>query len=239
MMDMWIRKREVFAAMALGTIIALLVFYYGLTSEQNMFGLLPLANTDIMGKDNIYGQGLQQRYQLITETIEGELDKGTFEDTISKLVALSEEKSGFVKYLRMTYVDEAWSGQMICKIPQSNVTSFTFISRAIIDANGTVTYINIGIEEIGEPQGQQETTYSTINFNLKESKPQTVIPLPLEPVARVLSTSLLWIAQGLAVSVPLCFASLGVVLFVGRGIIPLWKNVLKVSRQSNKHCRES
>ncbi|MGQ9640658.1 MAG: hypothetical protein ACUVUF_00850 [Candidatus Bathycorpusculaceae bacterium] len=129
---------------------------------------------------------------------------------------------------------------MVCKVPPSNVTSFTFSARAIIDANGTVTYINISVEEVNASQEQQETTFSTINFNFKESKPQTGtgISLPLEPVTRILSTSLLWIAQGLAVGVPLFFASLGVVLFVGRGLIPLWKNALKVSRQPNRHQKE-
>lgn len=231
---MWIKKKEVFAAIALGTVVALLVFYSGLASEKNSFGFSPLAETSNFSQDS-------QRYQLITETIEGELDKGTFEDAVSRLVALTEEKNGYVKYLVMTYMDETWSGQMICKVPPSNVTSFTFAARAIIDANGTVTYINISIEEIGELLGLNETTFSTINFNIKEIKPQTGtgISLPLEPVIKVLSTSLLWIAQGLAVGIPLCFASLGIVLFISRGIIPLWKNTLRISRQSGKREQES
>lgn len=235
---MWVKRKEVFAAIALGTVVALLVFYSGLANEKNRFGFSPLAETDNIQSNNFSQDS--QRYQLITETIEGELDKGAFEDTVSKLVTLTEEKYGYVKYLRMTYADEAWSGQMICRVPPSNVTSFTFAARAIIDANGTVTYINISIEEVNASQEQQEATFSTINFNLKENKPQTGagISLPLEPVTRILSTSLLWIAQGLAVGVPLCFASLGVVLFVGRGIIPLWKNALKVSRQSSRHQKE-
>ncbi|MGQ9624954.1 MAG: hypothetical protein ACUVT9_06245 [Candidatus Bathycorpusculaceae bacterium] len=236
---MWIKRKEVFAAIALGTVVALLVFYSGLATEKNYFGFFQLTETSDIKNSN-FSQDSQPRYQLITETIEGELNKGAFEDTVSRLVTLTEEKNGYVKYLRMTYADEAWSGQMVCKVPPSNVTSFTFSARAIIDANGTVTYINISIEEVNASQEQQETTFSTINFNLKESKPQTGtgISLPLEPVTRILSTSLLWIAQGLAVGVPLCFASLGVVLFVGRGLIPLWKNALKVSRQPNRHQKE-
>ncbi|MGB9713549.1 MAG: hypothetical protein ACPLZC_01065 [Candidatus Bathyarchaeales archaeon] len=237
---MWIKQKEIFAAIALGVAIALLVFCLGLASEKNGFGGFFSTETSGMVKNDSFGQD-SQRYQLITETIEGELDKGTFEDTVSRLVALTEEKNGYVKYLVMTYVDEVWSGQMVCKVPPSNVTSFTFAARAIIDANGTVTYINISIEEINESQGLNETTFSTINFNIKEVKPQTGtgISLPLEPVTRILSTSLLWIAQGLAVGIPLCFASLGIVLFVSRGIIPLWKNTLRISKQSGKREQES
>jgi hypothetical protein len=166
---------------------------------------------------------------VITETIQGELNKGAFEDTISKLEILTEEKEGYVKSLRMTYTEQAWSGQMICKVPPPNVTSFTFHVRAIIEANGTVTYINISIEDVNASQPNQENDYSTINLNLKEIKPENGggIEIPLASVLSILATSFLWIAQGLIIGIPLCFASLGIVILVNRGIIPLWKNTLK------------
>jgi hypothetical protein len=177
-------------------------------------------------------QGSQSRYQLITETIEGELDRGTFEDAVNRLTILTEEKNGYVKSLRMTYADGAWAGQIICKVPPANVTSFTFGARAIIDANGTVTYINISIEDVNASQPTQENAFSTIDLNLKETKPSIVgIGASLESVLGILSTSLLWIAQGLIVGILLCFTSLGIVLLVNRRIIPLWKNLLKSSRK--------
>jgi hypothetical protein len=43
-----------------------------------------------------------------------------------------------------------------------------------------------------------------------------------------------WIAQGLIFGLPLCFVSLGIVLLFNRGIIPLWKNLLKTSKQIPK-----
>jgi hypothetical protein len=45
----------------------------------------------------------------------------------------------------------------------------------------------------------------------------------LGAVVPLLITGLLWIAEGLIVAVPLCFACLGVVLIVSRGILPVWK----------------
>ena len=45
----------------------------------------------------------------------------------------------------------------------------------------------------------------------------------LGAVVPLLTTGLLWIAEGLIVAVPLCFACLGVVLIVSRGILPVWK----------------
>jgi hypothetical protein len=46
-------------------------------------------------------------------------------------------------------------------------------------------------------------------------------------IVPVLTTGLVWIAEGLIVGVPLCFASLGVVVLVDRGIIPVWKKQLR------------
>jgi hypothetical protein len=133
----------------------------------------------------------------------------------------------------MTYQDQVWSGLMICKVPPTNVTFFTFGARAIIEANGTVTYINISVEDINATQQSQENTYSTINLNLKEIKPENGagIAVSLAPVLSILTTSLWWIAQGLIIGIPLCFASLGIVILVNRGIIPLWKNMLKKTKQ--------
>jgi len=132
----------------------------------------------------------------------------------------------------MTYFDGSWSGQLICKVPTENVTSFTFKVRETIDVNGSVTYINISIEEIEQTQQPQETVYSTIYINLKEKKPQNGngVPASLVPVIDILSKGLLLIAQGVMVGVPICFASLGVVLLVNRGILPVWKNLLKKTK---------
>lgn len=118
---------------------------------------------------------------------------------------------------------------MTCKLPTANVTNFTFNARKIIDENGTVTYINISIEEIESQQQPQETPYSTIYINFKEKKPQSgnSITASLAPVIEILSKGLLLIAQGMVVGVPMCFASLGVVLLVNRGILPIWKSLLK------------
>jgi len=226
---MWIKGKEIFLAIILSTLVALLVVYSNVGSEKNNLGRFLLSESS---KKTYFDQVSQQNYQLITETIEGELNKGTFEDTINKLEILTEAKEGYVKSLRMIYTEGAWTGQMICKVPPTNVTSFTFNARAIIDANGTVTYISISIEDVNASQQTQENVFSTINLNLKESKPENGagIGVSLGPVLGILSTSLLWIAQGLIVGIPLCFASLGIVLLVNRGLIPLWKNLLKRSR---------
>ncbi|MGQ9640657.1 MAG: hypothetical protein ACUVUF_00845 [Candidatus Bathycorpusculaceae bacterium] len=82
---MWIKRKEVFAAIALGTVVALLVFHSGLATEKNYFGFFQLTETSNIKNSN-FSQDSQPRYQLITETIEGELNKGAFEDTVSRLV---------------------------------------------------------------------------------------------------------------------------------------------------------
>ena len=229
---MKIRRKEICLAIILSILITLSAFYFNVRNEEHYSE--SQIQTDLkaswgLSGTNSLGQETQQRSKLISETIEGELNKGTFEDTINRLEILTEEKDGYVKSLRMTYQDRAWSGLMICKVPPTNVTSFTFGARAIIEANGTVTYINISIEEIDTQQQTPENLYATINLNLREIKPENGagIGVSLAPVLSILATSFSWIAQGLIIGIPLCFASLGIVILVNRGIVPLWKSTLK------------
>jgi len=229
---MKIKRKEIYFGIILSILIALSAVYFNTRNEEHYSP--DLLSTDLRETWGLstYSQETQH-FKLISETIEGELKRGTFEDVVSRLEILTEEKYGYVKSLLMTYQDQVWSGLMICKLPPTNVTSFTFGARAIIEANGTVTYINISIEDINVTQQSQENTYSTINLNLKEIKPENGagIGASLAPVVSILTTSFLWIAQGLIIGIPLCFASLGIVILVNRGIIPLWKNTLKKTKQ--------
>ena len=230
--DMKIKRKEICFGIILSILIALSAVYFTMRNEEHYSpDLLSTDLRETLGLST-YNQETQH-FKLILETIEGELKRGTFEDVVSRLEILTEEKYGYVKSLRMIYQDQVWSGLMICKLPPTNVTSFTFGARAIIEANGTVTYISISIEDINASQQSQENTYSTINLNLKEIKPENGagIGASLAPVVSILTTSFLWIAQGLIIGIPLCFASLGIVILVNRGIIPLWKNTLKKTKQ--------
>jgi len=230
--NMKIKRKEIYFGIILSILIALSAVYFNTRNEEHYSP--DLLSTDLRETWGLstYSQETQH-FKLISETIEGELKRGTFEDVVSRLEILTEEKYGYVKSLLMTYQDQVWSGLMICKLPPTNVTSFTFGARAIIEANGTVTYINISVEDINVTQQSQENTYSTINLNLKEIKPENGagIGASLAPVVSILTTSFLWIAQGLIIGIPLCFASLGIVILVNRGIIPLWKNTLKKTKQ--------
>ena len=229
--NMKIKRKEICLGIILSILITLSAVYFNIKNKEPYSQSLLWTESQTRGL-NTYSQQTQD-FKLISETIEGELKKGTFEDVISRLEILTEDKHGYVKSLNMIYEVQVWSGLMICKVPPTNVTSFTFGARAIIEANGTVTYINISVEDINVTQQSQENTYSTINLNLKEIKPENGagIGASLAPVVSILTTSFLWIAQGLIIGIPLCFASLGIVILVNRGIIPLWKNTLKKTKQ--------
>jgi hypothetical protein len=233
---MKIKRKEVYVGIILSTFLALSAVYLNTRNEEYCpSNLLSPESKDALRATwglGTYNQEAQ-RLKLISETIVGELKRGTFEDVVTTLEILTDENYGYVKSLTMTYQDQAWSGLMICKVPPTNVTPFTFGARAIIEANGTVTYINISVEDINETQQSQQNTYATINLSLKEIKPENMagIGASLAPVLSILTTSLLWIAQGLIIGVPLCFASLGIVILANRGIIPLWKSMLKKAKQ--------
>jgi hypothetical protein len=227
---MRIKRREIGLAVALSVLVAALAVYSNVKKAEHYSGNLSYLETLSADSKDYFGEDVSQPTKLISEIIEGELDKGSFEPVVNSIELLTEENIGYVKSLRMIYKDGAWSGSMVCKLPPENVTSFTFGVREVIEANGIVTYINISIEEIGELQESQENLYSTINLNLKEVITENgtpEIPTQIASVLPILATSLLWIVQGLIIGVPLCFVSLGVVILVDRGIIPLWKNALK------------
>jgi len=230
---MRIKRREIGLAVTLSVLVAALAVYSNVKKADHYRGNLSCLETLSADSKDYFGADVRQPTKLISEMIEGELDKGSFERVVNRIEVLTEENMGYVKSLRMIFNDGAWSGSMVCELPPENVTSFTFGVRAVIEANGTVTYINISIEEVGELQQSQENLHSTINLNLKEVIPENgtpEIPTQIASVLPILTTSLLLIAQGLIIGVPLCFASLAVVMLVDRGIIPLWKNMLKRSK---------
>jgi len=236
-LDVKIKGKEICLAIALSVLVIVLAFYFNWRSEQNYPRSLLGTYPNSMDGTDYFGQLAEQHSQVISEVIEGELNTGTFEDTIGKLEILTEEKNGYVKSLRMMYKDGVWSGTMICKVPPTSVTSFTFGAREIIDANGTVTYITISIESVNVSQQNQEDVHSTINLSLKEIVPENggnKIIASIASAFPILTTSLLWVAEGLIIGVPLCLASLGIVVLFNRGIMPLWKNTLRKPKQPSQ-----
>jgi hypothetical protein len=125
----------------------------------------------------------------------------------------------------MAYDNELWSGTLKCKLPTDNVTWFTFEVRRLINAHGKVTHILIDVNEVEVNQTQTpEIPLSDISIYLQEYvEGASPFMNQLGAVVPLLTTGLLWIAEGLIVAVPLCFACLGVVLIVSRGILPVWK----------------
>jgi len=228
----WIKKKEICLAAVLSVLLTIFAVYSNVKNAEEYYPIENFLAEERQSKS--YGSPSstegQQYSKVISETIKGELNRGKFEGVIGELEILTDEIEGYIKSLYMTYQDGAWSSTMICKVPPTNVTSFTFSARAIIEANGTVTYINISVENVNVSQQNQEDTYSTINLYLTEIKPENGKNEILASIASalpILTTSLVWITEGLIIGVPLCFASLGIILFVNRGIVPLWKNMLK------------
>jgi hypothetical protein len=229
---MRIKRKEIVLGVILSTFVMSFAVYSSVKNaeERRATMYLRAQKADLNSYGTTSTLGSQPYTQLVSEVIEGDLNKGTFESVVGELEILTEETAGYVKSLHMTYEEGVWSGVMICKVPPTNVTSFTFGARGIIDANGTVTYINISVESVNASEQTEENAYSTINFNLKEVKQESgknEIIASITSAFPILATGLVWVAEGLIIAVPLCFASLGVVMLVNRGIIPLWKNTLK------------
>jgi len=233
-----VSKRKIGLAISLTFLVAVLAAYTnsphlqqslspeaGLTLESGLSSLwgLPGAHTQV-------GQYAWQ----VFETIEGELKQGTFETVVSQLEALTEAKGGYIYSEDLFFRDKLWSGEVVSKIPQENMSSFVFGTKALIEANGTVVSITTSVRSVSTPDKTGETAYSTIKTTLKEKTGAE----PPQAITQILSvipwlvTSLVWIAEGLIIGVPLCFVSLGVVMLVDRGIIPVWKRQLRKPKLS-------
>lgn len=233
-----VSKKEIGLAVLLAVFVATLAAYTNsphtnqmlitksrLTSEESTL-------RSMWGLPDTSAKVDQQAWQ-VWETIEGELRQETFEIVVSQLEALTEAKGGYIHSEDLFFRDNLWSG-VVSKIPQENTTSFVFGTKALIEANGTVISITTTVRTTVTPDTTEEISYSTIKTTLKE----TTGVEPPEALTQILSiipwlvTGLVWIAEGLIIGVPLCFVSLGIIMLVDRGIIPVWKKQLRRSQSS-------
>jgi hypothetical protein len=232
-----ISKKEIGLAVLLAVSVTTLAAYtnsphlkqgfisdFGLTSEESML-------RSMWGLSDTQAKVDQQAWQ-VWETIEGELRQGTFETVVSQLEALTEAKYGYIYSEDLFFRDNLWSGEVVSKIPQENMSSFVFGTKALIEANGTVISITTTVRTTVSPDKTEEVSYSTIKTTLKEATGAE----PPQAITQILSvipwlvTGLVWIAEGLIIGVPLCFVSLGIIILVDRGILPVWKKQLSKSR---------
>lgn len=224
-------KKDVGVAVALGITIAIFSVFSNLAPQGNdSFGLSP------QGLSREYGlapmsASLQERIRIMDADIQGKLKAGTFEAVVPFIEALTREKGGFIVTESMVFKEGLWRGEIVSKLPPTNASSFTIETRQEIDENGRVVTIEIDIREFTPSQDTMDIEqYSTIKtFLSEELEEEKDTPEPitqLMSVFPIVVTGLVWVAEGLIVGVPLCFASLGVVMLIKRVIIPLWKREL-------------
>jgi hypothetical protein len=220
-------KVELMSAVVVAVMLALLAVYTNLPRRSGTGGQMFSESTSKLR--DAFGLSSQSTQQVILENIQGELRKGEFEVTIQGVKDLASDYSGRVPALHMGYDNDVWSGTLTCKVPTDNVTSFTFDVRSLVNQHGKVTHISIDVSENEINQSQTgETPLSEVSMYLYEhAGGSSPLVDQLEKIVPVLTTGLVWIAEGLIVGVPLCFASLGVVVLVDRGIIPVWKKQLR------------
>jgi hypothetical protein len=216
-------KLELVLAILMTVTIASLVIYGSLPKAQDSGTTLYVTDAkSALWWSSIQGGSTQQ---IITENIQGELRKGEFETTVEGLKNITLDYGGRIPNLHMAYDNELWSGTLKCKLPTDNVTWFTFEVRKLVNDHGKVTHILIDVDEVEVNQTQTpETPLSDISIYLQEYvEGSSPFMNQLGAVVPLLTTGLLWIAEGLIVAVPLSFACFGVVLIVSRGILPVWK----------------
>ena len=218
-------KMEIILAVTIAISLSILVIYLSQPKDGTYRYASPLS----LQSKTSWKSDSGNVEKIIEEDIVGELRKGFFETVIEDIKNLTFHYGGRMPYLNMIYKDDLWSGWMKCKVPSENMTMFTFDVRRLIDEYGKVTYITVRVTEIEANQTQPpETHFSEVTISLKEFiEGQSPILSQLATVTSYLTTALIWIVQGIIFGVPLCFASLGVVMLVDRAIIPIWKKQFK------------
>jgi hypothetical protein len=218
---------ELILALIMGLVLSIFTVYINQPSQAGDFYLASSQSTSYL--EELGRHGLGEIQQVVKENIRGELRKESFETVVEDLKNLTRHYGGRLPYLNMVYENERWKGRLNCKVPTENVTSFTFEVRQLINKHGKVTYITISVTEVEADQtGQLEELLSEVSISLEEFvEGKSPIVSQIEGVIPWLVTSLVWIAQGIIIGVPLCFASLGVILIIDRGIIPVWKKQFK------------
>jgi hypothetical protein len=224
-------KLELVLAILMTVTIASLVIYGSLPKAQDSGITLYVPDAksaSYWAQPAMQGTSTQQ---IITENIQGQLRKGEFETTVEGLKNITRVYGGRIPNLHMTYDNELWTGTVKCKLPTDNVTWFTFEVRKLVNDHGKVTHVLIDVNEFEVNQTETpETPLSDVSIYLQEYvEGSSPFVDQLGAVVPLLTTSLLWIAEGLIVGVPLCFACLGVVLIVNRGIVPVWKKQFRKS----------
>jgi len=230
-----VSKKKIGLAILLTVLVAALAAY---TNSQNPnqrftpeFGLSSVES-ELKALYGFSGANVGQYAWQVFETIEGELRQGTFETVVSQLEALTEVEGGYIYSEDLYFRDKLWSGEVVSKVPQENMSSFVFATKTLIETNGTVVSITTSVRSVSTSGPTEEVSYSTIKTTLKEKTGAE----PPQAITQILSvipwlvTSLVWIAEGLIIGVPLCFVSLGVIMLVDRGILPVWKKQLKKSK---------
>jgi hypothetical protein len=216
-------KMELVTAIIMAIVLSALAAYVS-QPRQSLWSGVTWSES---GDEQYLKTGVQR---VISENIRGELRKGSFETVVGGLKNSTAFYGGNIPLLNMLYENEIWTGSLSCKVPTENVTSFTFDARLLISTYGKVTHISISVTETPVNQTQQAEELSSIGISLSEvagGDAGSSIINQIGIVVPWLTTSLVWIAQGLIIGLPLCFVSLGIVVLVERGIVPAWKRQFK------------
>jgi hypothetical protein len=174
-----------------------------------------------------------ERIKDVRQSINGELNKGTFEEVVLKIEDETDALGGYVESEDVVFTDDIWSGELLTKIPQNNSLDFVFTVRSLISKNGRVISIAASIRDITPTSGTAtQEPLAQIRTTLKEiSDKPWQLTLPTSPllagILPVLSTFFTWIAVGMAIGIPAFFTMLGIVLLIDRALKPAANRLFK------------
>ena len=174
-----------------------------------------------------------ERIKDVKQSINGELNKGAFEEVVLEIEDETNALGGYVESEDVVFADDIWSGEILTKIPQNNSLDFVFTVRSLISKNGRVISIATSIRDITPASGTAtQEPLAQIRTTLKEiSDKPWQLTLPTSPllagILPVLSTFFTWIVVGIAIGIPAFFTVLGIVLLIDRALKPAANRLFK------------
>jgi len=88
----WIKKKEASSAVLLSVVVIILAVYSNVKTAEENYSCRTIVTDETYPQNygSLSGKDSQQHSKVISETIEGELEKGTFEKVIGDFEALTD-----------------------------------------------------------------------------------------------------------------------------------------------------
>ena len=245
------QKREILISIAVFSIVLVLLVVafspsFAGSVNSGAGSALPSAQapTPLFGiAGDLYTSQSNSPHRVISasEALVGEVNHGSFENVSSQMISSLDSVSGYIASSNLMYNGTTWNGVWAVNVPTSNATFFLFQMKALVDANGKTTSININTQDVTNSTGgnQSKVPFAPFTITLQEMALNSGQAQPaLDGLFGSIGAILVVIFDGTLyvalIAIPLYLLVLGSVLVSGRFLYPTFLKVMSKSSTQAK-----